>query len=76
MCGLRGPGADLIAGLFGECPRATDRILPFLADADCRLLMFRRASLAGSRYNLDPASGSQPTTQIPNLVHPSSGISA
>ena len=40
MCGLRGPGADLIAGLFGECPRGTDRILPFLADADCRLLLF------------------------------------
>ena len=76
MCGLRGPGADLIAGLFGECPRGTERILPFLADADCRLLLFGRASLAGSRHDLDPASGFQPTTQIPKLVHPSFGISA
>jgi hypothetical protein len=63
--------------LTTSCPAPPVRRLPpFLADADSCLLLFGCSPLAGSRHNVDPASGFQPTTQIPNLDPPSSGISA
>jgi hypothetical protein len=42
------------------------RMRPFLADSDSCLLLFGRPQPVGSRHKFDPASGFQPTTQIPN----------